>query len=134
MEIEGAVAFVTGGSGGLGAVISRLLAKAGADVVVGYRSNRDEAERTATTIEALGRKAFLAQLDLSDPNSIQTAVAEATSANGQLDILINNAGVASGGLSIPEGIWRRLRMRAGISAWQKACLTTRLWIDHSKRD
>ena len=76
MEIEGAAAFVTGGSGGLGAVIAAKLAEAGADVAVGYRGGRERAERTAESVQALGRKAALIQLDQNDASSVAAAVEE----------------------------------------------------------
>ncbi len=103
MEIEGAAAFVTGGSGGLGAVIAAKLAAAGADVAVGYRGGRERAEKAAESVRALGRKAALVQLDQSDASSVAAAVEEVARDLGGLDLLINNAGMASGGRTLAAG-------------------------------
>ena len=103
MDIEGATAFVSGASGGLGTVIATTLAEAGADVAVGYRDGRERAEKTAEAVNALGRQAALVRLDQADATSIDAAVEEVSKALGGLDLLINNAGMASGGRSLPEG-------------------------------
>ncbi len=91
MKIYGAVAFVTGGSGGLGAVIARTLAENGANVAVGYGSNRSSAESVLGDIEALGRKGCIVQLDQTQPASIDDAVKTVISDLGKLNILVNNA-------------------------------------------
>jgi 3-oxoacyl-[acyl-carrier protein] reductase len=91
MKITGAKAFVTGGSGGLGAVIAKALAENGADVALSYSGNRDAAELVARNIQAMGRKACAVQMDQVQPNSINAAVEAVTTELGGLDILINNA-------------------------------------------
>ena len=103
MEIEGAVAFVTGGSGGLGNIVAAALARDGADVAIGYRAGRERAEKAAEAVTAAGRKAALIRLDQTDGASIDAAVADVIRQLGALDILINNAGMASGGRSLPQG-------------------------------
>ena len=91
MKIRDAKAFVTGGSGGLGAVIARTLAEYGADVAISYAGNREAAELVARDIEDIGRKSLIVQMDQVKPISIDTAVDAVTSAFGGLDILVNNA-------------------------------------------
>lgn len=91
MEIRGSTAFVTGGSGGLGAVIARTLAENGADVAVSYTGNRAAAELVARDIEAIGRKSYIVQMDQVEPKSIDRAVEDVISELGGLNILINNA-------------------------------------------
>jgi 3-oxoacyl-[acyl-carrier protein] reductase len=91
MEIVDKAAFVTGGSGDIGAAICRSLAAAGCDVIVGYTGNRESAEKTAAAVEAAGRRAAMVQLDQSDPAQCEAAVAQAAAAFGRLDILVNNA-------------------------------------------
>ena len=91
MKIRDAKAFVTGGSGGLGAVIARTLAEYGADVAISYAGNREAAELVARDIEDIGRKSLIVQMDQVKPISIDTAVDAVTSALGGLDILVNNA-------------------------------------------
>jgi 3-oxoacyl-[acyl-carrier protein] reductase len=80
---------VTGGSRGIGRAIALELGRAGAEVVVGYRSDAEEAEAVAK--EAGGRAA---QADVADPDEAKRLVEEA----GDLDILVNNAGLTRDGL------------------------------------
>ena len=97
MSLQGKVAFVTGGSRGIGRACALVLAEAGADVAVG---GRDEARlgAVAAEIEASGRKALPVSVDLTQPDQIKTAFAQVMSAFGRLDILVNNAGVTRDGL------------------------------------
>ena len=88
-SLEGKAALVTGASRGIGRAVALELARAGAEVVVGYRSGRDEAEEVAR--EAGGRAV---QADVSDPESARALVEAA----GDLDILVNNAGLTRDGL------------------------------------
>ena len=91
MELKDRVAFVSGGSGGLGSAIAKSLAAAGTDICVGYIENLDSAQETVSAVEALGRKATTVQIDQADPESIDAAIEEAVKQLGQMDILINNA-------------------------------------------
>lgn len=103
MSLEDATAFVTGGSGGLGARICIALAREGADVAVGFRNGRERAEAVCADIQASGRRALAVQIDQTDPVAVDEAVAATVADFGGLDLLVNNAGVASGGRSIPAG-------------------------------
>jgi 3-oxoacyl-[acyl-carrier protein] reductase len=97
--LEGKTALVTGGSRGIGRAISLELGRAGASVVVGYRTGKDEAEAVAAEI---GGRAV--EADVSSPESARALVEEA----GDLDILVNNAGVTRDGLlaRMPDEDWR----------------------------
>ena len=64
------VALVTGASRGIGAVVARLFAERGADVIINYRSKGPRAEEVAGAVGALGRRAFLAQADVTDPEQV----------------------------------------------------------------
>lgn len=86
------VALVSGGSGGLGAEICRLLAARGSDVVLTYRGNADGAERVAAEVRAAGRRAEAVQLDLTDPDAAATAVAQVRERHGSLHTLVHAAG------------------------------------------
>lgn len=86
---ESPVALVTGGSGGIGAAISRALAADGNHVLVGYRGNAEAADEVAADCAS----ATAVQVDVADPDSITAAVATATDA-GTLAVLVNNAGIA----------------------------------------
>jgi NAD(P)-dependent dehydrogenase (short-subunit alcohol dehydrogenase family) len=91
MELQNRVALITGASGGLGAVTARMLAEHGVHVAVTHFGHHDEAVELCQQIEGKGRKAFLIQLDQSDPASCSAAVEATVDALGGLDILINNA-------------------------------------------
>jgi 3-oxoacyl-[acyl-carrier protein] reductase len=88
-SLEGKTALVTGASRGIGRAIATELGAAGADVVVGYRSGREEAESLASE---LGGRAI--QADVSSAEDAARLVEEA----GELDVLVNNAGLTRDGL------------------------------------
>ena len=88
-SLEGKTALVTGGSRGIGRAIALELGRAGANVVVGYRTGREEAEAVASEI---GGRAV--EADVGDPESAKALVEGA----GDLDILVNNAGLTRDGL------------------------------------
>mgnify|MGYP002825200912 CR=1 FL=1 len=92
MELAGKIALVTGASRGLGKGIALTLAEKGADIIVNYRSNSAEAEAVKDEIIAMGRKAIVAQADVSDKESVAGLFATIKQEFGRLDILINNAG------------------------------------------
>jgi 3-oxoacyl-[acyl-carrier protein] reductase len=98
-SLEGKSALVTGGSRGIGRAIAVELAAAGASVVVGYRSGREEAEAVAAEID--GRAV---QADVADPEAARALVEAA----GELDVLVNNAGLTRDGLlaRMPDDDWR----------------------------
>ncbi|HET9242270.1 MAG TPA: 3-oxoacyl-[acyl-carrier-protein] reductase [Gaiella sp.] len=98
-SLEGKVALVTGGSRGIGRAIAVELGKAGAEVVVGYRTGREEAEEVAAAVDGRAVAA-----DVSDPESAKALVEAA----GELDILVNNAGVTRDGVlaRMSDDDWR----------------------------
>ena len=91
MSIEGKVALVTGGSGGLGRVHCLSLARAGCNVVVAGNNRMEKAEEVAHEIQASGKKAIAVKMDLSDLKSVQAGVNKVESELGPVDILVNNA-------------------------------------------
>jgi len=92
IDLSGRVAFVTGASSGLGAQFARVLAAAGAGVVLAAR--RVERLKTLRAeIEGAGGDAHVVGLDVTDPVSIRAAVAHAETEMGAIDILVNNSGV-----------------------------------------
>jgi NAD(P)-dependent dehydrogenase (short-subunit alcohol dehydrogenase family) len=107
MRLEGRRALVTGGARGIGRGIALGLAGEGADVVVGYRSDRPAAERTAAEIAALGRRTAIVPGDTSARADVERVVAAAVDALGGLDLLVNNAGILrrTPFLDIDEGEW-----------------------------
>ena len=98
-SLEGKSALVTGASRGIGRAIAEELARAGATVVIGYRTGRAEAEALAAEI---GGRAV--QADVANAEDARRLVAEA----GDLDILVNNAGLTRDGLlaRMPDEDWR----------------------------
>jgi 3-oxoacyl-[acyl-carrier protein] reductase len=91
--LDGRIAVVTGASKGIGAAIARGLALAGAKVVVNYASDRAGAERVAGEITAAGGDARTFAADVSKANQAHALVSAALDRYGQLDVLVNNAGV-----------------------------------------
>ena len=90
--LDGRVAVVTGGNGGIGLGMAEGLARAGARVVV---AGRDEA-RSAAAVErlrALGAEAAAVAVDVTEPESCTAMVARAVELFGRLDVLVNNAGI-----------------------------------------
>ncbi len=87
-SLDGKVALVTGGSRGIGAAISRELARAGARVAVNYRSDKDTAEAIAAEIGGIA-----VQADVASAEEAAELVNQVESELGPLDVLVNNAGI-----------------------------------------
>lgn len=108
LRVDNQIAFVTGAGQGLGQAIALALAHAGADVVLtelpGKESNAHE---SAKQIEALGRRAWVVTLDVTQVPMIQTTVAQALAQCGCIDILVNNAGIniQQWALEVTEEAW-----------------------------
>ncbi len=92
--LRGRTALVTGGSRGIGAAISRALAKAGAAVAVNYRERADGAKKLAEDLRKTGAHAITVQADVSQADAVAKMVDAVKSELGTIDILINNAGIA----------------------------------------
>lgn len=92
-SLVGKVALVTGASKGIGASIALHLAAEGASVVVNYSSSREGADRVVQQITALGSKAVAIQGSVAEPADVRRLVTETLAAFGQIDVLVNNAGV-----------------------------------------
>lgn len=92
-SLAGKVAIVTGASKGIGAVIAKALCAEGASVIVNYASSRNGADRVLAELAESGCNCITVQADVSDPEAVQRLFAEAKKAFGQLDVLVNNAGV-----------------------------------------
>jgi 3-oxoacyl-[acyl-carrier protein] reductase len=87
-SLDGKVALVTGGSRGIGAAISRELAKAGAKVALNYRAGQEAADEVAGEIGGLAVRA-----DVSKPEEVQALIERVEGEFGDIDALVNNAGV-----------------------------------------
>lgn len=95
--LEGKVALVTGGSGGIGAAICERLAQAGAQVATNYR-NREKAERWQAEVRGKGLEIPIYQADVSDYTTCAAFVAEVEAELGPVAILVNNAGITKDGM------------------------------------
>jgi 3-oxoacyl-[acyl-carrier protein] reductase len=93
MKLHGKVAIVTGASKGIGAAIAKGMAKAGANVVVNYASDRSGAEKAVAAITAAGGKAVAVKADVSKSADVKELFEQTIRTFGRLDILVNNAGV-----------------------------------------
>ena len=92
IDLTGRSALVSGGSRGVGAATALLLARAGADVAITFRSRSADAESVAEHIRALGRRAIVSMGEASDAAAARETVAAVRDGFGKLDILVANAG------------------------------------------
>lgn len=93
MILTGKTALVTGGSRGIGKAIALELASQGANIVVNYTRNAEMADAVVREIETFGVKALAVQADVSKSAEAEKLVEQALAAFGQIDLLINNAGI-----------------------------------------
>ena len=93
MSLQGQVALVTGGGSGIGRASARALAREGARVVVADR-NVEGAEAVREAIEQSGGSALAVAVDVADPQSVQALVDRTLAIYGQIDVLVNCAGIA----------------------------------------
>jgi 3-oxoacyl-[acyl-carrier protein] reductase len=93
IDLKGRRALVTGGSRGIGAATARLLARAGADVVIGYRSRVADADAVVRELRELGVTAAALSADVSTRDGAQFLVDSTVNLLGGLDLFIGNAGV-----------------------------------------
>lgn len=92
LRLKGRKALVTGGDRGIGRGIALALAQAGADVVVNYHSQEQEAKEVVHALQGLGVQSFAFQADVSQEEQVQALFTAALEQFGDLDIFINNSG------------------------------------------
>src|SRR3546814_12990605 len=90
-RLEGKKAIITGGDSGIGRAVAIAYAREGADVLIAYLSEDDDAQETARWIEKAGRQAVLVSGDISSADHCRTIIDKAVEAFGRIDILVNNA-------------------------------------------
>ncbi|REE77424.1 NAD(P)-dependent dehydrogenase (short-subunit alcohol dehydrogenase family) [Rhodococcus wratislaviensis] len=93
-RLDGRVAIVTGASSGLGVAFAKAFAEAGADVVLAAR-RVDKLHDTAAMVRASGRGALAVATDIADPDQCTAMVDAAMAEFGRVDVLVNNAGIAT---------------------------------------
>lgn len=98
--LEGRVALVTGAGRGIGRAVALTLARYGADVAVNYSGSRERAEQTAEEIRMTGRRAIAVQADVSSEADCTRMFQEVNEKLGEIDILINNAGITRDNLAV----------------------------------
>lgn len=97
--MNGKTAFITGASRGIGRACALELAKAGCRIALAAR-NREKLDAVAEEVRALGRDAYVVEIDLGSAASIKEAFAKTVAEFGPIDILINNGGITRDGLAL----------------------------------
>jgi 3-oxoacyl-[acyl-carrier protein] reductase len=95
LKLIGKVALVTGANSGIGKAIAFYLAEEGADVVIDYVVNPDEANEVADQIKAMGRKSLAIKADVSNASEVKSMFTKIIEEFSKLDILVNNAGIGN---------------------------------------
>ncbi len=108
-DLTGKVALVTGAGRGIGREIARVLAKAGADIIVAEFDTKSGQE-AVDEIKSLGRKSYLFEVNVSNSASVKELVEKVYNQVKAVDILVNNAGVSGNMLAeqTPDEEWRRV--------------------------
>jgi NAD(P)-dependent dehydrogenase (short-subunit alcohol dehydrogenase family) len=93
LKLKNKSVLITGADSGIGKAVALLFAKEGADIAIIYHSNTEDAEKTKSEVENLGRKSLIFKGDINDYEFCTKTVQKVVSEFNGIDILINNAGV-----------------------------------------
>ena len=119
-RLQGRTALITGGSRGIGRAIALRFAAEGANVAINYAGNRDGAEAVAAEVRALGRNAATYQANVADAAAVNAMCEAAIAEFGQIDMLINNAGIGSSAVNRPtivDGTIEQYELLFGANLW-----------------
>jgi NAD(P)-dependent dehydrogenase (short-subunit alcohol dehydrogenase family) len=100
-DLSGKISLITGGNRGVGRDTTLRLAEAGSDIILTYRSHKDEGESVVREVESLGRKVSVLQLDVSDIDEFDNFKTQLIRSlqriwdRNTIDVLVNNAGISS---------------------------------------
>jgi len=121
LELNGKVAVVIGGTSGIGHVLARGLAEAGADVVPTGR-RLEQIQAVATEIEGIGRRSLCIPCDVTNRVTLERLLSAVLEALGKVDILVNSAGfnLRAPSLQFSEADWNRL-MDTNLTGTLRAC-------------
>lgn len=90
-KLTGKIAVITGGDSGIGRAVAIAFAREGADVLISYLSEEEDARETGLWVEKAGRRAVLVPGDLSEPAHCRSIIEKVLSEFGKIDVLVNNA-------------------------------------------
>jgi len=135
-DLSGKVAFITGGSRGIGRAGAVALARQGAKTILGYVSNEEAARQAADTIINAGGRADILKVDVADSEACEEAAQQIAKQEGRVDILVASAGVATDGLLLRLKADDFDRMMAvnvrGALAAAKGCIKTMMRQKHGR--
>jgi NAD(P)-dependent dehydrogenase (short-subunit alcohol dehydrogenase family) len=122
-RLAGKATVITGGDSGIGRAVAIAFAREGADVLIAYLDEHDDARETERLVREAGRKAVLVPGDIADPAHCRAIVDRAVEAFGRIDVLVNNAAFQMTRTSledIPDDEWDRT-FAVNISAMFHIC-------------
>lgn len=122
-RLQGKIALITGADSGIGRAVALAFAREGADVMISYLNEHEDAQTTARHVEEAGRTAVLLAGDIAQPSHCRALVKEAVRRYGRLDLLVNNAAfqMSRGSLdAIPDEEWDRT-FQTNITAMFHLC-------------
>ncbi|HUX35012.1 MAG TPA: SDR family oxidoreductase [Gemmatimonadaceae bacterium] len=136
ITLAGKCALVTGGSRGIGAATALLLAESGADVVIGYRHRREDAEHVAAEARAFGVRAAAVASDIAMSEGADALVAAAVQELGALDLFVGNAGIwpveEEDVTQMSDARWRRTMAQNVDSMFFTTRAAARVLRDHGR--
>ncbi|MEV5963726.1 SDR family oxidoreductase [Kribbella sp. NPDC051952] len=117
-SLEGKVVLVTGGSRGLGRAMAQGLGEAGASVAVTARTLA-AAQAAAAELDKLGIRSYGVQLEVSDVEDVERAIEQVSTEFGEIDVLLNNAGIGIGGAAFetPDTSWHEVMATNVDGVW-----------------